>query len=625
MSNSHIGKGYGEANTSNYIGKTQGFGVVPIQDHTTTDMMQHTVIGLGDKYNIDVTGQMKSWRQEETPFLTLLSNLGTGSTNNPYHTWIDEYTGDSWVDIALDDLRLVSTANESVNTTTIPRSGYASTVDYQMVAATDSGYQGGSYQFSGQDADDDDPDYLDDIYNMALVKSDGTIVFKSPTSGMFGTIYRSFNLIRQYASMCEYKLENNTISFDTTKTVNPLYFAFDDMYAVEMSDDDKPIVHNFEEVILRIEKVEIAKNSLVFTLNVKACNEAQLQNMYAVSLANVAITASSVFEDLEANPGIAGSALMGYVSHPSRMVMIGLPVLNQPSIPEGDKFVDGGNLNFSRDRKTNLVEIFRSKAYGITGTHQASTFRFGDDFARVREMHMSLYKRQINYKLITGIAGETVASNSSNSFANGQPVRSLGGFLDYSLFPINYKKVPLPNMGNSDSGIDAYNTLNKFVDRIANGTFAFRNSQGSKNITLSCSKAFLRRLSPYVNYALSSNVGMGGNIQIQQPSQMTFGLKMTTFVSTDGVIVNFVHEPSLDYMINFPAAYHQFGKGDLNPQEILLNIDYQNVKKITFRNDRIVGSIQDIGQDAFKEGITGDHTFELNFPKNHGVIWCPTS
>lgn len=388
----------------------------------------------------------------------------------------------------------------------------------------------------------------------------------------------------------------------------------------------KFVVHNFEEVILRIDKVEIdADNSLVLTLNVNACNEAQLKNMYAISLANVAITASSVFANASTNPKLAGSALMGYVSHPSRMVMIGLPVLNQPSIPEGDKFVDGGNLNFSRDRKTNLVEIFKSKAYGITGTHQASTFRFGDDFARVREMHMSLYKRQINYKLITGIAGETVAGNANNSFANGQPVRSLGGFLDYSLFPINYKKVPLPNMGSDDTGLNAYNALNRFVDRIANGTFSFRNSQGSKNITLSCSKAFLRRLSPYVNYALSSNVGMGGNIQIQQPSQMTFGLKMTTFVSTDGVVVNFIHEPSLDYMINFPAAYHQFGKGDLNPQEILLNIDYQNVKKITFRNDRIVGSIQDIGQDAFKEGITGDHTFELNFPKNHGVIWCPTS
>lgn len=244
MSNSHVGKGYDAANTSNYIGKTQGFGVVPIQDHTTTDMMQHTVIGLGDKYNIDVTGQMKSWRQEETPFLTLLSNLGTGSTNNPYHTWIDEYTGDSWVDIALDDLRLVSTivANQTNATTAIPRSGYGSTIVDQMVAATDSGYQGGSYKFNGQGAPDNDGNatYLGTsyIYNMALVKSDGTIVFKSPASGMFGTIYRSFNLIRQYASMCEYVLGTKTISFDTSKTVNPLYFAFDDMYAVEMGGTD---------------------------------------------------------------------------------------------------------------------------------------------------------------------------------------------------------------------------------------------------------------------------------------------------------------------------------------------------------------------------------------------------
>lgn len=631
MSNSHVGKGYDAANTSNYIGKTQGFGVVPIQDHTTTEMMQHTVVGLGDRYNIDITGQMKSWKQEETPFLTLLSNLGTGSTNNPYHTWVDEYTGDSWVDIALDDLRLVS-KSETVDAIKIPRSGYESTITQQMIAPTASGYQGGSYKFSGQDAvETASTAYLDGIFNMALVKpTSGKIVFKSPTSGMFGTVYRSFNLIRQYASMCEYTLDGKVISFNSNTTVNPLYFAFDDIYAVEKVGESDPefVVHNFEEVILRIEKVEIVSNnsvdSLVFTLNVKACNEAQLQNMYAVSLANVAITASTALANPTTNPKKAANALMGYVSHPSRMVMIGLPVLNQPSIPEGDKFVDGGNLNFSRDRKTNLVEIFKSKSYGITGTHQASTFRFGDDFARVREMHMSLYKRQINYKLITGIAGETVASNA-NSFANGQPVRSLGGFLDYSLFPINYKKVPLPNMSSADTGMSAYDTLNRFVDRIANGTFAFRNSQGSKNITLSCSKAFLRRLSPYVNYALSSNVGMGGTIQIQQPAQMTFGLKLTTFVSTDGVAVNFIHEPALDYMVNFPAAYHQFGKGDLNPQEILLNIDYQNVKKITFRNDRIVGSIQDIGQDAFKEGITGDHTFELNFPKNHGVIWCPTS
>lgn len=621
--------------TGNTVGMTN-VGVAPITDHNTTDaaLTQNTIVSNGDRYTIDITGLVRKWRTEETPFLAIMDNLGGGSVSNPYHVWIDEYEGDSWVDIKLDDFRSANTKNNSFVSTTIP--GYNSTLPSQPHEIDSDSYVGGSFTFIGLNPSSlsafgtvKNISGVGNSTNVATailaaignghaitLPSAGTdrlIAFKSHASpSIIGSPVNVYNNLRQFASFLGYNVieESATtataITFGTTSKV-PIYFAFDDIYVK----DGTGVLH-YEEALLRLEAVAYSNSVLYFVLNLTQSNIAGLANATKVLLANEAI-----------NGATDDSDFLGLVSHPSRMALIGLPIGNELPNPEGGKFAPGGNLNFGRERKENFVEIFRSPSYGITGTHQASKFRFGDDFARTRAMYMAQYKKRVNYKLLTGVKSEVPAINATDKFANGQPARSVGGLLDYALFPINYKKVKLAEAGSSNAET-LWTNLRKFIDSIANGTFAFRNGQGSQNITLLASKAFLRRLSPYVSSAFSYSQGMGGQIQINQPSEVNFNIKSTSFVSTDGIRVNFVHEPALDYMINFPLAYHQFGVGSVRAQDILLNVDFQNVKKMTFRNDRIMGSIQDIGQDAFLEGITGDHTLELSFPKNHGVIYSPT-
>lgn len=612
--------------TNNYIGLTDT-GITPIQDQNTSALTSSTIVGNGDKYNIDITSLVRTWKTEDTPFLAIMDNMaGAGSATSPYHTWIDEYDGDSWVDIALDNLRLASTALGSGGS--IPSSGYGATIANSAVGIGSSSYVGGTYKFIGVNPGDLDA-FHTTLFNVSGVTTkanvnaaalmgtgtvdadDKYIIMRAPTTNIIGSAIQTYNLFKQFANFCGYTQGTNTTATNIVKFGtgnNPLYFAFDDMYGKDSSN----VVHHYEEVLMRIEAVRYSSAGLDIVLNVSQSNIAGLGDLSSILLANAEITGDSADDD----------DYIGLISHPSRMAMIGLPVANELPVPEGDKFTMGGNLSFGRERKENFVEIFRSPAYGVTGTHQASKFRFGDDFAKTRAMYMAQYKKKVNYKLITGVKYETVA-DATNTFVKGQPVRSVGGLLDFALFPINYKTVKLaPQSGTADQ---TYQNLNKFIDSIANGTFAFRNSKGSANISLLCSKAFLRRLAPYVAFSMASNNGMGGQVQVQQPNELNFGIKTTTFMSTDGVRVNFIHEPALDYMVSFPVAYHQFGVANVRPQDILLNIDFNNVRKVTFRNDRILGSIQDIGQDAFLEGITGDHTFELSFPKNHGVIYCPAS
>ena len=300
-----------------------------------------------------------------------------------------------------------------------------------------------------------------------------------------------------------------------------------------------------------------------------------------------------------------------------------MPITAPLPIPEGDVFKFGGNFTKHTERKENYSQIFATPKYGITGTHQASTFRFGDDFVETRAYYMDMYKHQKVGAILYGLKSEQLASNS-NAMANGQPVRTLGGLLDYALFPISYIKKPLAKIGIYDSNIEPVTTMSNWMSEVANTLLAFR-TNGSKNLTLFCSQAFIDKLDVYTRLTIANNNYMAGQVQRVAPSQLTFGLEIFTFKTTKGVQINFIHEPALDMMAGFPVAYHRFGVSYVDPKDILLSVDMNNIKQVVCRPDQIHGGIQEIGQDAFLEGMRGESSFKLRFPKNHAIIYAPTS
>ena len=124
----------------------------------TTSIYTNTILGIGDKYQIDLYGSMVSHKVEDFPLLSILYNMGTETAAPPYIVWNDEYTGTSWVDIGLDEMRLVDTANavigglgenNAANYVTLTNSGYGAQIknNHTPVAVDSASYVGGMYKF----------------------------------------------------------------------------------------------------------------------------------------------------------------------------------------------------------------------------------------------------------------------------------------------------------------------------------------------------------------------------------------------------------------------------------------------------------------------------------------------
>lgn len=618
------------ATTGNYDVKTHAELGLTTNVQTTAAFTQ-TILGVGDKYNIDLYGSMMTWKVDETPFLTMLYNLGTESAAPPYIVWNDEYKGTSWVDIGLDEMRLVDAKSSTGGNVTLPMSGFAATVaaNTLAVAPDESTYVGGSFAF-GYVATDAGSGAITGTYNTPNISK--PVDFTTANAGLTATCYtialkdstnqgrvlNVYNRLRQLLYNLKYVestsgTRRTMLKYTAGTTYNPVYFAFDD---VSFYDDNASALVNKQELLIRIEGIVLNEVSstapeLYIFLNAAQCNH---------SLTGYDHMLTSV------NNTYNTGCFAGQVSHPSRMVQIGVSTTAPLGIPEGDVFVAGGNFTSYRERKDNYSQIFATPKYGITGTHAASNFRFGDDFAATREQWLSLYKGWKAAAYLTGIKEETVVNGARGNATQmtGQPVRRLGGLLDYSLFPITYMKKPLAGIAYGDSNVTAVTALSNWFNDLSNSLLAFRTSSSTKNLTLLCSQKFLDKLDVYVRLSQNSP-WMGGSVQMPAPSQLTFGLQIYTFKTSKGIMVTFAHEPALDYMVSMPVAYHQFGRGSIDPKDCLLSIDLNNVKQVLCRPDKIEGGIQEIGQDAFLEGMRGESSFKLRFPKNHAVIWCPES
>ena len=71
--------------TGNYIGKNLNQIGLTQELETTVGagINTQTILGVGDKYMIDLYGSLQTHRPEETPMLTIMENLGSQSVNAP--------------------------------------------------------------------------------------------------------------------------------------------------------------------------------------------------------------------------------------------------------------------------------------------------------------------------------------------------------------------------------------------------------------------------------------------------------------------------------------------------------------------------------------------------------------
>lgn len=653
------------ADTSNLVGKQ--FTGLHSQDLVTTGIQTDTIIGYADRYQIDLFGNMQTYEAEETPLLTLLSNLGTIPVNAPVIVWNDVYRGNQWFDIHLDDFRLYN-ALDAVNTDA-SAAGYAKrysplayssdtaanytngiTADFLPAGITDTAYVGGQLPMYCMSAagtplpttDDTNllapnPDTNTDVTPLSAATplilnqpwASGNVGAGIAWLGYYGgnairgNIYNVWNNLRNVALFAKYveTIGTNLTSLVYTEgtSIAPLYLAIDSMI-VSASNETSPYAGSYEHkhsIIARIDQVILRR-------------AAAGANYYIWFKLNFNPGASNFETELTINNnGLGSSTTAGaglWLTEPygsiSRMVLLGSPTSGAKPIPEGDKFVAGTNINRSGERMENFTQIFVSPSYGVTGTAQASKLRFLDTFQETRAEYLVWYKRQIEATLYNGVKAETTAVSSSNAFVNGQPVRQMGGLFDRALFPIRFMKAEVPSTVGAQG-----NRLRTFIDQLANSINAFKN-KGAKDITFMCSGKFKRVLSNLVDQYMgtyvngetpNSEFARGGYIQRQAPTQVTFNLQVDTFITIDGISVKFIYDKALDYAASLNLPYYLAG-GAYGPRDILIALDLANIKRGILRPDQIHGNIQDPGQDAFLEAMRGESTLMLRMPRNHTVV-----
>jgi hypothetical protein len=650
------------ADTSNLIGKQ--FTGLHTQDLTTTGIQTDTIVGYTDRYQIDLFGNMQSFEAEETPLLTLLSNLATESVSQPVVVWNDVYRGNQWFDIHIDDFRLYDGLNAAdtdpslaayakrysslaYSSDTVANYTDGITADYLPNGITAAAYVGGqlpmyTYVAAGTPLPTTDNTLLlapDPPTNtdVAPLSASIPLILNHPwASGnagagkawlgfyggnaMRGNIYNVWNNLRNPALFAKYAetVGDNLTKLEYTEgtAIAPLYLAIDSMI-VTADNAASPYAGTYEHhhsVLARIDKAVLrrAANSTIY---------------YIWFELNFNPGASNFETELADGLGSSTNNGVGlWLTEPygavSRMIMLGSPATAAKPIPEGDKFVSGTNINRSGERMENFTQIFVSPSYGITGTAQASKLRFLDTFQETRAEYLTWYKRQIEATLYNGVKAETTAVSASNAFVNGQPVRQMGGLFDRALFPLRFFRAVVPNTAGTGG-----ESLRKFIDQLANSINAFKN-KGAKDITFLCSGKFKRTLSTLVDQYMGTYVSggntagafaRGGMIQRQVPSQVTFNLQVDEFVTIDGITVKFIHDKALDYAPSLNLPYYLSGNA-YGPRDVLIALDMANIKRGILRPDQIHGNIQDPGQDAFLEAMRGESTLMVRFPRNHTIV-----
>lgn len=307
----------------------------------------------------------------------------------------------------------------------------------------------------------------------------------------------------------------------------------------------------------------------------------------------------------------------------SRCMLVRSGYTPPEGVPEFDRLDTAENLIFHRETMHNLAQIFTMPKYGISGTAQATKFRFEGDFERTRAFHLEAYKKRQENAFLYGVEYQTVAASNDAAVA-GQPVRALSGLFDYSKFPIRYLSMPFPNLANmAATDTIAGQALFRFMKILAETLTSFRSRDAAKTLTLLAGKDIIDDLSMFnAYYASAWNVSgnlMGGNVQIQQPSVMTFGLDVYSY-KVGNTTLNFVHTPAFDLATRMPIPTWIYGVNGLNPRKMLLLLDTANMRKAVLRPDVILGNVQEADRDGYLEGMRGECSLKVRMPKNYAVI-----
>ncbi|HPS38528.1 MAG TPA: hypothetical protein PL124_03870 [Candidatus Cloacimonadota bacterium] len=613
----------------------------------TSGIRTDTIIGVADTYQIDLLGDMQTYETESTPLLTLLSNIGSAPMNGPHHIWNDMYNGVEWFDIALDDLRLYSVqesgataysplAQSLVGDTGSLTSGLAYKINnsaqlggklpvFALKNSASTVYEPTSADFTAGnslEAETVNPflNSLTTAGNLGLGKT--WIIFKDIS--IRGNALVVWNRIRQLLEFAKYVKSAINGSADATTAQIYTYTSGTTLAPINIGlDCFRVLFGGFTEekysILCRIDKAVIRTLSnvnyvcLKLDFNAGASNcESDIPDWLGVG----------------ATPG-AAILMREPIGSISRMAMIGTSNEAALPIPEGDNFVAGSNLGRAGERVENISQIFQTPSYGVTGTAMASNLRF-DVFLETRKQWLEWYKKKMETTYLNGIKAETTVATNDNGHISGQPVRAMGGILDRALFPIRYMSATVP----VTAGVGG-TSFRDFLNRLVRATNAFKN-RGAKELTYLCSQKFMNRLSDLTDdmMGLAANLGApaggfyrGGIVQRQEPNEINFQMSISTFKNSDGLQVKFIHDPALDYAasLNIPAYMnvddidgttgHTYGARD-----ILISLDMAHIKKLVLRPDKIEGNIQNRGQDAFYEGMRGESSIQLRFPRNHTIV-----
>ena len=670
--------------------------IVPtgIQDLNTVNYNGSTTADVsikeGDKYEINITGDVASYKPEETPLNTLVANLGTESDQR-YFFWNDEYEGEMWDDIMLDHFRLQDDLVIGTETVTISGAGSSTafkvggqTGDYQAyithkpVDIENASYTGGMLKYfplkmlgtnvytnsSSTYAVAESATILSQImtestYNIIPIDYNNDIAFALTTAtatltesgdvGIKTTIgnatpmigkLRSLGQLYKYTKKVDTGSNWEAYKFDSTQGKPILFVMFDDLPIYYNEDGTLDTVEVKHQVLAQVKEFgfDTGYATVYFKLGLgTSCSNVELpvthgtvtgtasSGMYGINsnvLASGAGTSTvQAVVTLESSAKIAGTVFS--TNWFGRMVrnVLAMANLSVPRpYPDFDRTGRAGNVVTYRERKGSMTQIFKSDAYGISGGDQASKFRFGDDFARTRGKHLSMYKQGQEAAFLMGIKYRGIATNTNDPLVDGQEVRATGGLLDYALYPIKYMRATMPTVGGSEAY--AGEKLMKFIDDLLDSLTAFR-QKGAKSFNFLVPQNVLRKLSVlnalYYGSPITSTTIAGAHTMQNKPSgSISFGFKEFSYEGVNGT-VNFIHEPLFDLLPYLPVPYHIY-KANLNPRNMMLHIDTANLKKVTFRPDRIFGNIQEHDRDGFLEYMMGEHGFKCRFPRNHAII-----
>ena len=669
----------------NYEGKTAAeMGLTQHLD--TSGAFSNTIIGASDKYQIGLYDNMITHEVEATPFLQITQNMGTIPANAPIHSWTDEYRGEMWYDIALDNMRLRnSSPGGAASNIGITLSGYSAkyNVNAMPYEITSASYKGGVQPFCTIKTLSGDTaktllDFPQDETSIAASTVSGDsnasygalfahaqnevmLVIKKDNDKTVGNIEDLYARMHMLLTNLKYdKVTGNLASsagavtrFTHNKATShaPVFMAFDEIHVAtgyksnadnsDYAGGENQIITSYQQVFVRIKDFGVVESSapyVFFNLDFNTTNidlVAPIAKYVAYASASPGPAVTGIYDSVlvsvpvpNGTPTIedkiflnTGNTGAEYSGKTSRLVHVGRSDRAPQPIPEGDNFAPGGNFTSWRETLTNFTQIFVTPKYGITGTHQASQFRFGDMFRETREYWLTLYKQQRESAMLWGVKGETVAVSTDNGFLSGQPVRAMGGLMDQALFPITFLKKPLAS-GSYGGTTNQTLAFVRWIDDLTDRLSAFRH-RSERGFTFLVSEKFLRRLNIYARTIQATKEFMGGEVGLVEERDLNFGLKIHTFQAANGSMVKFIHEPALDLMTGFPVPYWKFGKANVSPRDILILIDTANIRNVTLRPDRIEGNVQDRGQDAFMEGMRGEHSFQLRYPKNHAIIWAP--